>query len=107
MVWIPLQLLRGCAKEGPYPMRIQPTWVSLMRMTLKTSLGAQKGPDYEACTAPYGPAHGSNVLSVATDPSSLIAYAAWEDGKGYGTAAGNWKPAGCAAYLQIDLKDWF
>ena len=72
-----------------------------------TSLGAQKGPDYEACTAPYGPAHGSNVLSVATDPSSLIAYAAWEDGKGYGTAAGNWKPAGCAAYLQIDLKDWF
>ena len=72
-----------------------------------TSLAAQKGPDYTVCAAPYGPDHGENVLSVATDPSNLIAYAAWEDGKGFGTAPGNWKPAGCAPYVEIDLKRWF
>lgn len=72
-----------------------------------TSLAAQKGPDYDACTAPFGPQHGENVLSVATDPTSLVAYAAWEDGKGFGSAPGNWRPAGCNAYLEIDLKRWF
>jgi len=72
-----------------------------------TSLAAQKGPDYDVCTAPFGPDHGSNVLSVATDPTSLIAYAAWEDGNGFGTAPGNWRPAGCNAYLEIDLRQWF
>jgi hypothetical protein len=72
-----------------------------------TSLAAQKGPDYLVCAPPYGPDHGENVLSVATDPTTLVAYAAWEDGKGFGSAPGNWKPAGCAPYLEIDLKPWF
>ena len=71
------------------------------------SLAAQKGPDYDVCAAPYGPANGENVLSVATDPMALIAYAAWEDGAGFGSAPGNWRPAGCNAYLEIDLRQWF
>lgn len=71
-----------------------------------TALAGQKGPDYTVCAPPYAP-HGSNVLSVMTDPVSLVAYAAWEDGSGIGNATGNWAPAACSSYLKIDLNPWF
>ena len=70
-----------------------------------TALVGQKGANYSACLPPFE--HGSNVLSVAFDPSKLTAFAAWEDGAGFGTAAGNWRPAACNPYLQIDLASWF
>ena len=71
-----------------------------------TSLVGQKGPDYHACMPPFNPG-GSNVLSVATDPTNLVAYAAWEDGSGTGSDPGNWRPAACNAYIRLDLKRWF
>ena len=52
-------------------------------------------------------AGGSNVLSVATDPTNLVAYAAWEDGDGLGSEPGNWRPAACNAYIKLDMKRWF
>lgn len=70
-----------------------------------TALVGQKGPDYAACSPPFK--GGSNVLSVAFDPTALTAYAAWEDGAGFGTSPGNWRPAACNAYLQLDLATWF
>ena len=75
-----------------------------------TALVGQKGnnptfKNYSACEAPFK--GGSNVLSVAFDPEKLTAYTAWEDGAGFGAAAGNWRPAACNAYLQIDLRPWF
>jgi len=71
-----------------------------------TALVGQKGPDYAACMPPFNPG-GSNVLSVATDPTNLVAYAAWEDGSGMGSEPGNWRPAACNAYLKLDMKRWF
>ena len=70
-----------------------------------TALIGQKGPDYAACTPPFK--GGCNVLSVATDPTNLIAYAAWEDGAGTGSEPGNWRPAACNAYIKLDMKRWF
>ena len=70
-----------------------------------TALVGQKGPEYAACTPPFS--GGSNVLSVAFAPASLTAYAAWEDGEGVGSAAGNWRPAACNGYLKMRLRPWF
>jgi len=63
---------------------------------------AGKGSDrIYSCDHPFE--DGSNVLSVAFDPQSLIAYTAWESGSG----ADLWTPAACATYLAIDLSTWF
>ena len=70
-----------------------------------TALVGQKGPDYASCQPPFQ--GGSNVLSVAFDPTARTAYAAWEDGSGFGTAPGNWRPAACNAYVQLELSRWF
>jgi hypothetical protein len=45
---------------------------------------------------------GSNILSVAFDPSKTTMYAAWEDGTG-----DSWTPAACAPYIEIDMSQWF
>jgi hypothetical protein len=45
----------------------------------------------------------SNVLSVAFDPKELIAYSAWENGRG----TSDWTAAGCNTYLAIDFKQFF
>ena len=71
-----------------------------------TALAGQKGPDYFQCAAPYAP-HGSNVLSVMTDATNRVAYAAWEDGSGIGSAPGNWRPAACNGYIKLELSKWF
>jgi hypothetical protein len=41
--------------------------------------------------------------SVTYDPQELIAYAAWENGRGQD----NWTAAACNTYLAIDFKEWF
>jgi hypothetical protein len=71
-----------------------------------TALAGQKGPDYFTCQAPFTP-HGSNVLSVMTDATNRVAYAAWEDGRGIGTGAGHWRPAACNSYIKLELNKWF
>jgi len=70
-----------------------------------TALVGQKGPSYSTCAAPFQ--GGSNVLSVAFDPTARTAYSAWEDGAGAGAQPGNWRPAACNAYLQFELRSWF
>jgi hypothetical protein len=42
-------------------------------------------------------------FSVAYDPKELIAYAAWENGKG----TDGWSSAACNTYIAINLKDFF
>ena len=64
-----------------------------------TALLGQKGNDYFKCEAPYG---GTNVVSVAYDPSKLTVYAAWEDG-----ANATWKPACCSTYTKLEMARWF
>jgi hypothetical protein len=45
---------------------------------------------------------GSNVLSVAFDPSKNTLYAAWEDKSG-----DDWTPAACSPYIEIDMSQWW
>ena len=80
--------------------------LDVVAATELVALAGQKGPDYTTCAAPFAP-HGSNVLSVMTDATNLVAYAAWEDGSGIGTAAANWRPAACNGYIKLDLTKWF
>lgn len=65
-----------------------------------TSILGSKGDDKYNCVSPY---HGSNILSVAFDPSNLIMYTAWENGRG----SQEWSPAACNTYLQLNMKSWF
>jgi len=60
-------------------------------------VGQKGGKDWMSCDGVYD--GGSNVLSVAFDPSNLEIYAAWESGP-----KGNWAPAACSDYLHIDMK---
>ncbi len=52
------------------------------------------------CNGPFDSA--DNILSVAYDPTELIAYTAWETGN-----KDTWRPAACNTYLALNLKPWF
>jgi hypothetical protein len=65
-----------------------------------TAIIASKGSNFYECVTPFD--GGSNILSVAYDPSNLLAYAAWESGAG-----DSWAPAACSTYLALDLSSWF
>ena len=43
------------------------------------------------------------VFSVTYDPKELIAYSAWENGRG----SDGWTAAACNTYLAVDLKNFF
>ena len=65
-----------------------------------TAVLAEKGKDKYNCNGyPY---KGHNILSVAYDPSNLMMYTAWENGR-----ADKWSPGACNTYLAIDMKIWF
>eukprot|EP01038_Epipyxis_sp_PR26KG_P005160 gene5160-7183_t len=67
-----------------------------------TAIVSHKGLDKTfSCSLPY--LNGTNILSVAYETSSLIAYAAWESG----TGDDKWTPAGCSTYIKLDLNQWF
>jgi len=69
-----------------------------------TSILGSKSSDistFYQCVSPF--VSGSNILSVAYDPSNLLAYAAWEN---HDDTVG-WVPAACNTYLKIDMNDWF
>lgn len=65
-----------------------------------TAIIAQKGNDFYECVTPFE--HGTNILSVAYDPTNLLAYAAWESGSN-----STWVPAACSTYVTMDLSTWF
>jgi hypothetical protein len=65
-----------------------------------TAVVGQKGDNYFNCgTLPHT---GSNVLSVAFDPETLVAYSAWEAGFNE-----TWVPASCATYVKLNMSQWF
>lgn len=77
------------------------TSISFVEAVNITAILGSKGDNKYVCESPY--THGSNVLSVAYEPASKFAYAAWE----HGTGDADWRPAACSTYLKIDFRRWF
>lgn len=73
--------------------------IAIEQMINVTSLAGKKGPNYYKCGNTHS---GSNVLSVAFDPSRVTMYAAWE-----GFSGDSWRPAACNSYLQLNMTQWF
>lgn len=77
------------------------TPISFVEAVNITAILGSKGEDKYECAAPY--TEGANVLSVAFEPASRLAYAAWE----HGTGDADWRPAACSTYLKVDFRRWF